>query len=223
MDIGYVYKIFHIPICAQKYLDKYLTGSELEIIAHMGTNSFFPLQLAENMHLEVEQAEKLINSAYSRAVLNKDEKNPLAYGIGDFYTRLGVFCQFENEKWHEIPEAARQEISEWYLEEFIRLNRPLWEKGERNDKVVPLEDALEALDAQDGPFYVCLCDCRSILLQKYYDVNEFFNILQLCTQSAAKGGGGRAVGPAEAGGEIEFVLIAAAAGDFGHGEGAFRQ
>ena len=43
MDIGYVYKIFHIPICAQKYLDKYLTGSELEIIAHMGTNSFFPL------------------------------------------------------------------------------------------------------------------------------------------------------------------------------------
>lgn len=162
MDIGYVYKIFHIPICAQKYLDKYLTDSELEIIAHMGTNSFFPLQLAENMHLEVEQAEKLINSAYSRAVLNKDEKNPLAYGIGDFYTRLGVFCQFENEKWHDIPEAARQEISEWYLEEFIRLNRPLWEKGERNDKVVPLEDALEALDAQDGPFYVCLCDCRSI-------------------------------------------------------------
>lgn len=162
MDEKYLCEVFQIPVCAQKYLDKWFTCEEMEMLTHMGTNNFFPLQLAEIMHLEVEQAEKIIKTAYSRAVLNKDEENPLTYRASDFYSRLGVFCQFENEKWHQIPEDDRVKIGNWYLDEFIRLNRPRWEKGERNDRVVPLHEALEALDAQDDPLYLCLCDCRSI-------------------------------------------------------------
>lgn len=160
MNRSQLQDVFFVPDCAMPIIEVILTENERKLIGAFGKTDFQTADVSDSLSLSEEQAEELLAEAYKRAVLQK--KNAEIYRITDFYTRLGVFCQFENEKWLGFPEKIREQISEWYLCEFIRINEPLWTIGQREDMVVPLDSALSEIQKRDGPFYVSKCDCRSI-------------------------------------------------------------
>ncbi|MGB8453716.1 MAG: 4Fe-4S binding protein [Anaerocolumna sp.] len=82
--------------------------------------------------------------------------------IGNFYERLGVFCQYEPDIWLNISRTERDKINHWYLDAFISINKPRWENSERKDTVAPLSDAIQFIENYNGLISVRTCDCRNI-------------------------------------------------------------
>lgn len=127
----------------------------------MGLEGFTITRLAKALQISKEEAEDWIKQAYSRSVVNKEEQEG-SWIIGDFYQRLGVFCQYESEYWYSINEEDRKRINRWYLDQFILRNQPKWEVGERNDQVAPLDKIIEFIENHDATYSVRTCDCRMV-------------------------------------------------------------
>lgn len=153
---------YEVPECVYPYVDLMVSEQEQKMTAGMGTASFTARELSERMGCSLEEAGTLLANAYKRSVVNKDPSKEDGWTIGNFYERLGVFCQYESEVWYGIPRSERDKINRWYLEAFISLNKPKWETGRRKDCVAPLNEAIEAVERKEGPFFVRTCDCRII-------------------------------------------------------------
>ncbi|MDD3217763.1 MAG: 4Fe-4S binding protein [Lachnospiraceae bacterium] len=156
-----IIKHFKIPECAYSYIDLMLTDTERQILESYDPSVLFDApSMALTLNINLAEAQNTVASAYKRGVLERSDETH--YHTGSFYGRLGIFCQYENKIWHSIPSADRDMIGSWYLDSFIQMNKPRWEKGERLDSVAPLEEAIHFLEQQTDPVYVTTCDCRSI-------------------------------------------------------------
>lgn len=154
--------IFKIPECAYPYIDLMLNKEEQAMIAAMRHSSFTPSEYAIVAGIHPDDAKNLVRKAYERCILNMVPETDNHYSIGNFYERLGAFCQYENPVWLRVERTQRDRINRWYLDTFIAMNKPKWESGERKDIVAPLPEALRYIEAYDGPITVRSCDCRNI-------------------------------------------------------------
>jgi Pyruvate/2-oxoacid:ferredoxin oxidoreductase delta subunit len=154
--------IFEVPECAYPYIDQMVTEEEQDMLVFMGNSSFTVLEYSVKAGISLEKAEPYVNTAYQRCILNMDLSEKNHWQAGNFYERLGVFCQYENDQWLKISRSERDKINRWYLDTFIRFNKSRWEKDQRKDTVAPLSMALKYIENHDGPISVRSCDCRNI-------------------------------------------------------------
>ena len=157
--------IYGVPSPALPYIDQMVSEEEQQLICRFRETPFSADDAADALGIAEEDAAALCEEGYRRSVFNIDESRlpERAYTAGDFYQRLGVYCQFETDAWYAIPREKREPVCDWYLNAFIGRNRPLWEAGKRPDTTTPLDELLPQIEAMDqDTFYVRPCDCRNI-------------------------------------------------------------
>lgn len=151
-------KHFQIPTCAQTLTTTLLSPDEIRLVSiYTPEDSFTFEDLLNQKFLPEQKLASFLKKAYSRSVLNLNDSTH--YTIGNFYGRLGAFCQYESELWNTVPKTIRNEICNWYLNAFIERNTPL---ASRVDCVAPLDEVIQLLHQKNQDVYVTNCDCRSI-------------------------------------------------------------
>ncbi|WP_274939518.1 4Fe-4S binding protein [Chordicoccus furentiruminis] len=154
-------EIFGVPEAAEPFLSLMVPEPFRRLIASLGA-SFTEADAAGFLRVPQEEAGRVLEEGYHLSILDRDPERPDLFRAGSFYDRLGVFCQYEPEKWYSVPRVFRDQINRWYMDEYIRRNQPLFENGTRKDLALPLEETLAFIDRLDGPFTVRPCDCRNI-------------------------------------------------------------
>jgi len=160
-------EIFDVWEEARPYLQFIVRPEEMRLVLLMQGRTLTVSEAASVLWVEADVAQGLLDSAYRRAILNREvDGDEVRYSPADFYARLDCFIKFEN--WDDIPPSGRRAIDRRYLEEFILRHRENVEKmmrGEEvehrvpNDAVILLHEAEEMVEAATD-IVVLPCDCR---------------------------------------------------------------
>lgn len=161
--------IFDVWDEAQPYISMMVEADEMELVVAMGNRVMTCKQVAERLDLTYTAAQELINSAFSRCVVNKVVEGGITkYTSANFYARLDHFAKFEN--WLDIPAEDRQVINRSFLDEFIKKHRTNVERkmggldaenALPNDTVMLLSEVEQMIDAATD-IIVQPCDCRKL-------------------------------------------------------------
>jgi Pyruvate/2-oxoacid:ferredoxin oxidoreductase delta subunit len=154
---------------ARPYLHLMVDPQEMQLVVAMGDGEFTVEQAAALLGVPRQQAEKLLQRAYGRCVVDKRvEEGVAAYSASGFSHRLDHFAKFDN--WDDIPAEDRQVLDRRFLDEFISRCRENVERKMRgleaenalpNDAVLLLDEVEEMLDAATH-IVVQPCDCRRL-------------------------------------------------------------
>jgi Pyruvate/2-oxoacid:ferredoxin oxidoreductase delta subunit len=160
--------IFEVPGVVKPYMDLIVTPQEIELVRRLGSRPRSVPEIAELLGTDIPEAQKLVDSAYHRAVLNKTREDADKYVSATLYDRLGYFTQYEQEVWQSIPKPERTVIDDWYIGEYTdRIAKKVEEDGKNfyRDDVLPIRQALELMEEVEKktgkPYYVVPCNCRT--------------------------------------------------------------
>lgn len=148
------------------------------------------LTKAAGRDIDADEAKAVLRRGYERGLLDL-QKLPFGvdYRLGDFFTFLDVYCVAEPERWAAVPWETRRVLDAAYLERYmvgldveagsgpgITAGRPparasdeqLYEIGQDAgvvptlDEILPLNEVLERVLADERPVYLSPCDCRAL-------------------------------------------------------------
>lgn len=166
--------LFEVPEDLSAEALKMLSQQEMRLILLMGKRRI-PV---EDLKKEIagaeiaENPERLIQSAYSRSVLNKarDENGSLCYRISDFYGRYPYFAQFEYEEYARFPRAKKDRLNEWDFEVYygvygkdVKAKIRGEETYVHNSTFLTLPEAFALLEKHRGNIYRVPCNCKCMM------------------------------------------------------------
>ena len=145
-------KKFSVPEQLIRYVPRLFSEDEIDAAVSNENNCFSTDNCSESW----------LEQEYRRGFLNKTEK-PGMYCLNDLYGTMDVFAVSRKEEYDRLftPEE-KHEIDDWYFETyFSRLTAD--EEGRlTEDKILTLEEALEAIRGDSRQIYLNECDCRSL-------------------------------------------------------------
>ena len=173
--------LFEVPPAIQPYVDVFATPEEIDLIVAMDGRPMDAVQAAKALDMGVEEAERFLEACYRRHVVHRvvagkkvgyifeheeiGDKS-LRYIPARFYDRLDELSMYGN--WNDIPDEVRQEISDWWLKDYVEKVAPVVEKIKKDPDAYQqikqkdfllLEEALEQVE-KAGVHAVLNCDCR---------------------------------------------------------------
>ncbi len=164
-------RIFQVPPALLPYLNLVAAPQEMALVVALGDGPLTAEHIAARLDLTPAETEALLNTAYRRHVINRQERAGTTwYTPATFYLRLDPLAMYEN--WGDVPAQAREAVIEWQLQEFIRTWLPVVEELRDdpdkyvhipNRDVLLLEEALAMVEAA-SEFVVVPCDCRAIVM-----------------------------------------------------------
>lgn len=166
-------QVFQVPPAMVPYLNLMATDAEMALIAGLGDGPLTQAEVAEMLGLSLEEADLLLKGAIHRDMVDWGTRAGVTtYSAGTFYATMDIWTSYETGTWRRLPQAARDELSDWQLDAWIRLWTPLVEIIKRdpdeyvrmkNRDVLLLDEALELVGAADA---ICLlpCPCKTTLL-----------------------------------------------------------
>jgi Pyruvate/2-oxoacid:ferredoxin oxidoreductase delta subunit len=162
------HELYETPEVLKPYLYKLVTPEEEELLLFLRTEPKSAAQVAARFGVDEQEAAARLRAAYHRANIHKSRGNDNLYHAATLYDRLGYFTQYEQTEWRTIPSDERRAIDEWYVNAFTgRMKKQMDDEGEGfyRDAVLPIREALEAIDAigeeKGVPFYMVPCNCRT--------------------------------------------------------------
>lgn len=160
--------IFQVPEPVKPYINLIVTPQEIELVKKLKDHPKSILEIADLLGINSIEAQKLVDSAYHRAVIDKESDNANKYLSSTLYGRLGYFTQYEQAIWQSIPKEDRAIIDKWYINEYTNIiSKEVQEKKDNfyRDDVLPIGQALELMANIEKsiakPYYVVPCNCRT--------------------------------------------------------------
>ena len=120
----------------------------------------FVLQCSRDIFSREDYPADFLRQEYHRGLLVKAEGQG-HYRLSDFYSLLDVFAVSRQEEYGRLPWADRQRLDRWYFRKYLEGLSPSQSRP-TDDQVLPLEEVLSFIDAQQRPAYLNYCDCRSL-------------------------------------------------------------
>lgn len=154
-------KNFKVPACAESFVSVTVTPEEQKLLTAFPVGTVFSTEEAISVLACPEtEVQEILRNAYCRSTLDKAGEGH--WTCNDFYTRISAFCQFEPEKWLQVPQSDRDATGLWAIDEFIRRNGLDKDYNNRQDEVLPLDEALQFLKDHPDEIYLTICDCRPV-------------------------------------------------------------
>lgn len=151
-----VWQRFGMPEVAAAWVDTFLTAEDQTLIAAIRQPTF----TAGDVSRILGAAEDYLTSAYRRGIVSLADETEPRFRLNDFYGMLDIFAITESERYRALPEDVRLALDQWYFSQYCTgLNDS---EAPTEDEILPLEDVLRFIDAQDRPVYLNYCDCRSL-------------------------------------------------------------
>lgn len=173
-------EIFKLPPAMRPYIDLVVDDRELDLVLALHPTPLTAAEAAGALGLSHDEAERLLERAYIRHLVNRSDghdearagglREAVTYTPATFYERLDPLAMYE--RWGDIPAEAREQVVEWDLQEFIEKYRPFIEEMRANPDafvrvpnrdVLLLEEALAQIEAATD-HAVVPCDCRAITM-----------------------------------------------------------
>lgn len=166
--------LFEVPEKFRVEAMRMLTQQELELILLMKKEVIE----AEELKKRIAQAgiakapESLIESAYSRAVLNKvrGENQELQYQITNLYARYPLYAQYEFEDYARIPRPRRELLNQWDFEIYFNECKDIVAAKQRGEDrflhdgdFMTLEQACQAVMDHPDFIYRMPCNCKCMM------------------------------------------------------------
>ncbi|MBN1179538.1 MAG: 4Fe-4S dicluster domain-containing protein [Anaerolineae bacterium] len=159
-------KVFNLPPALIPYVDLIVTSQEMELVVGLGAQALTVAEVAEMMRVSEEEAGALLTELFRRDIVDrKAADGGAAYTVGNFYTNMDFWTGFEVGSWQRLPPQVRGAVSEWQMEEWLKL----WEREMdiirrdpdtyvrmKNRDVLLLEEALDLVGAAEA---ICLLPC----------------------------------------------------------------
>jgi len=164
-------RIFQLPSVMLPHIAFVARPQEIALVVALGDGPLTAGQVAGKLALPPNEAETLLQNAYSRSIVNRQVVDGvMTYTHASFSERLDPLSMYEN--WRDVPAEARAAVVAWQFEKFIND----WRAEVEALRVVPdkpttipnrdvllLDEALAMVDAA-SEFVVVPCDCRSIVM-----------------------------------------------------------
>jgi Pyruvate/2-oxoacid:ferredoxin oxidoreductase delta subunit len=154
---------------ARPYLQMMVDPQEMQLVVALGDREVTVDEVAALLGIPVQQAEELLQRAYSRCIVDRTvHAGAATYTSGTFSSRLDHFAKYEN--WDDIPAGDRRVIDRRFLDEFITKHRANVQRKMQgleaentlpNDTVLLLGEVEEMIDAATH-IVVQPCDCRRL-------------------------------------------------------------
>ncbi|MBC8503579.1 MAG: 4Fe-4S binding protein [Anaerolineales bacterium] len=164
--------VFDVWEPARPFLSLMVDEREMDLVvqAYRQDDQNLTVELiADLLGLDYAQADKLVQRAYGRCILNKVVEDGVPkFTPSNFYSRLDHFAKYEN--WHDIPPNDRKVINRRFLDEFINRHKENIKRKMRgleaenalpNDTVMLLSEVEEMIHAATN-IVVQPCDCRML-------------------------------------------------------------
>lgn len=84
------------------------------------------------------------------------------YELSNFYAFLDILVISRHEVYERLTPAEREAVDSWYFDTYYSRLSPDADGRPTDDRVLPLAEMLAAIDADERPFYLNTCDCRSL-------------------------------------------------------------
>jgi Pyruvate/2-oxoacid:ferredoxin oxidoreductase delta subunit len=157
---------FHVPEEGLPIIEKLVRPDEISFLAALEKDNFTLADAIEALwkstgeKLSEAQAEEYLRDEYRRGILSLEDETYTRYRIGEFDTRLDIFVTTERGSYREFPSEVRAAVDHWYFEMYLsRLGDSPCPTG---DRVVPLQEALDYVDAIERQIWFQNCDCRPL-------------------------------------------------------------
>lgn len=175
-------ELFEIPPAIQPYVELFAEPQEIDLIIGMNGQILLPAQAAVLLNITVEQSVAFLEKCYQKHFVHRvvdgkkvgyifdhveTQGKNIAYMPARFTDRLDELSMYGN--WDQIPEDVRQEIADWWLDDYIKKVAPVVEKIKKDPDAYQqikqkdfllLEQALEQVEKAEL-HAVVNCDCRS--------------------------------------------------------------
>lgn len=159
MGIDNFIKKFQIPAVGYTSINKIFKKEEIDFVDKMDKDTFTQKDVEEIIG---SNADEFIKACYRRGIISIADESAGTYKISTFYNRLDIFSISEQEAYSNIPVDNRLALDAWYFEAYYNGLDPDLTVRPTEDKILPLEQVLEFIDAQNRPVYLNNCDCRSL-------------------------------------------------------------
>ena len=144
--------LFSIPESLIRYIPRLFSGEEIEAA----------LSNPENRYSAGLYSESWLEKEYCRGFLNKTEEEGV-YCLNNLYGMLDVFVVSRKEEYDSLfSMEEKHEIDDWYFDTYYSRLVPDEQGRLTEDKVMPLEEVLEAIREDPRQIYLNYCDCRSL-------------------------------------------------------------
>jgi Pyruvate/2-oxoacid:ferredoxin oxidoreductase delta subunit len=150
-----VAEVVGAPDLVLPWLDRFYSGDDAALLLAVGAPS------------EGDVGPERLDSAYRRAVLDRDEAG--AYSPASFADRLDIWAMFEG--WQDVPADARRLLADWAAGDYVASVRDDLEAlksgapsdSRQIDYTYLLLPEAEAVIAAEEHVYLWPCDCRAIV------------------------------------------------------------
>ena len=166
--------LFEVPEDLNAEALKMLSQQEMQLILLMERRTI----LNDALEKEIadagiaENPARLIQSAYSRSVLNKarDDSGALCWRISNFYGRYPYFAQFEPEEYARFSRAKKDRLNEWDFDLYYGVfSKDVQAKirGEEtyvhNSTFLTLPEAYALMEKHHENIYRVPCNCKCMM------------------------------------------------------------
>ena len=143
--------IFEIPEVASDLLEFFFDSDELQFILDIEHDTFQVRDVGE----------EFVNREYKRGLISKTDETGNWFKLNNFYYFLDVFVVGRKNKYDELSDNKKKSLDRWYFNAYYAtLDKTLPQPT--TDKVLPMEEMIQKIDADDRPIYLNYCDCRSL-------------------------------------------------------------
>ena len=167
-------ELFGVPAQFAAEALKMLSEQETKLILLMKRRDWEERELCDAIAAAgvARDPEILIQSAYSRAVLNKTraKDGALRYRIADFYARYPYFAQFEPEEYLKFSREKKDALNAWDFEvyygvygEDVKAKMRGEETYVHNSTFLTLSEAEAFVDKHHAHIYVVPCNCKCMM------------------------------------------------------------
>jgi len=159
MNLENFIKKFQVPKVAYPFINKIFTEEEIDFVDKMNKDIFTKQDIEKIIG---SNADAFIKYSYRRGIISFVDEVLSTYKIANFYSRLDIFSISEQEAYRSIPKEDQIAIDAWYFEAYYNGLDSNLNVRPTEDEILPLNKALEFIDAQDRTVYLNYCDCRSL-------------------------------------------------------------
>lgn len=143
---------FSIPERLAKYVPRLFSGEELQAGISNGAGCFS----------RPEWEPEWLDEEYHRGFLNKTSV-PGVYKLNNLYGMLDVFVVSRKEEYDRLfSMQEKHEIDDWYFDTYFEGLKPDENGRLTEDRVMTLDETLEAIKNDPRQIYLNYCDCRSL-------------------------------------------------------------
>ena len=108
-------QLLGMPAFMIAHLDSVADPIEVELVVRLGEGGLTVPQVAEALQMPLEEATELLERAFCREVVNREEKDgETIYTVATFFRRMDVMGTFETEAWNRLPAEVLGLADQWY-------------------------------------------------------------------------------------------------------------